>query len=118
MSSGCIINISSRAAWGAVPNNGHYAAAKAGVNALTATLAQELGPDIRVNGVAPGAVPTDIFFEVMKLTPDELPDYARQTGVPLERLGTPLDVAAAVLYLASDAAAWVTGQTLVVSGGR
>lgn len=118
MREGSIINITSRSSWGSVPNNGHYAAAKAGVNVLTATLATELGPAIRVNAVAPGAVPTDIFFEVMKLTEDDLPQYARDTGVPLERLGTPADIAAAALYLASSASAWVTGETIVVSGGR
>ena len=85
---------------------------------LTATLATELGPNIRVDAVAPGAVPTDIFYEVMKLTPDELPQYAKDTGVPLERLGTPADIAAAVLYLASPASSWVTGEIITVSGGR
>ncbi len=115
---GSIINISSRSSWGSVPNNGHYAASKAGVNVLTATLASELGPHIRVNGVAPGAVPTDIFFEVMKLTPEQLPQYAKDTGVPLERLGTPRDIASAALYLASPASSWVTGETITVSGGR
>lgn len=118
MTSGSIINISSRSSRGAVPNNAHYAACKAGVNVLTASLAHELGPDIRVNAVAPGAVPTDIFYEVMKLTPEQLPDYARETGVPLERLGTPIDIGGAVLFLASQAAAWVTGETITVSGGR
>lgn len=118
MSHGSIINITSRSSWGSVPDNGHYAAAKAGVNVLTATMATELGPDIRVNAVAPGAVPTDIFFEVMKLTPEELPQYAKDTGVPLERLGTPADIAGAVLYLASPASAWVTGEIITVSGGR
>ena len=118
MSTGSIINISSRSSWGAVPNNGHYAATKAGVNVLTATMATELGPDIRVNGIAPGAVPTDIFYEVMNLTEDDLPQYARDTGVPLERLGSPLDIASAALYLASPAAAWVTGEIITVSGGR
>lgn len=118
MSSGSIINITSRSSSGSVPGNGHYAAAKAGVNVLTATLATELGPDIRVNAVAPGAVPTDIFYEVMKLTPEDLPQYAKDTGVPLERLGTPADIAAAVLYLASPASSWVTGEIITVSGGR
>lgn len=118
MSTGSIINITSRSSSGSVPGNGHYAAAKAGVNVLTATLATELGPDIRVNAVAPGAVPTDIFYEVMKLTPEELPQYAKDTGVPLERLGTPADIAAAVLYLASPASSWVTGEIITVSGGR
>lgn len=118
MEAGSIINITSRSSSGSVPGNGHYAAAKAGVNVLTATMATELGPDIRVNAVAPGAVPTDIFYEVMKLTPDELPQYAKDTGVPLERLGTPADIAAAVLYLASPASSWVTGEIITVSGGR
>lgn len=118
MAAGSIINITSRSSSGSVPGNGHYAAAKAGVNVLTATLATELGPHIRVNAVAPGAVPTDIFYEVMKLTPEELPQYAKDTGVPLERLGTPADIAAAVLYLASPASSWVTGEIITVSGGR
>ena len=118
MDRGSIVNITSRSSSGSVPGNGHYAAAKAGVNVLTATLATELGPDIRVNAVAPGAVPTDIFYEVMKLTPDELPQYAKDTGVPLERLGTPADIAAAVLYRASPASSWVTGEIITVSGGR
>lgn len=118
MTAGSIINISSRSSWGAVPNNGHYAATKAGVNVLTATMAAELGPHIRVNAVAPGAVPTDIFFEVMGLTEEELPEYAKNTGVPLERLGTPLDMAGAALYLASRASSWVTGEVITVSGGR
>ena len=115
---GSIVNITSRSSWGAVPNNGHYAAAKAGVNVLTATLAVELGPSIRVNSVAPGAVPTDIFYEVMKMTPEDVPQYAKDTGVPLERLGTPEDIAAAVLYLVSSASSWVTGEMITVSGGR
>ncbi|NNE74109.1 MAG: SDR family oxidoreductase [Acidimicrobiales bacterium] len=118
MTAGSIVNISSRSSWGAVPNNGHYAATKAGVNVLTSTLAHEMGPDIRVNAVAPGAVPTDIFFEVMKMTPEDLPQYARDTGVPLERLGTPTDIAAAVLYLVAPASGWVTGELITVSGGR
>ena len=118
MTAGSIINITSRSSSGSVPGNGHYAAAKAGVNVLTATLATELGPHIRVNAVAPGAVPTDIFYEVMKLTPEDLPQYAKDTGVPLQRLGTPADIAAAVLYLASPASSWVTGEIITVSGGR
>lgn len=117
MTTGAIINISSRSSSGAVPNNSHYAASKAGVNVLTASLAYELAPNIRVNSVSPGAVPTEIFFEVMKLTPDDLPDYAKKTGIPLQRLGTPQDIASAVLYLASDAASWITGEGITVSGG-
>ncbi len=118
MQSGSIINISSRSSWGPVPNNAHYAAAKAGVNVLTASLAHELGPEIRCNAVASGAVPTDIFFKVMKLKPEELPQYAKDTGVPLQRLGTPRDIAGAVLFLCSEASSWMTGEVITVSGGR
>jgi len=87
------------------------------VNVLTASLAYELAPNIRVNSVSPGAVPTEIFYEVMKLTPEDLPAYAKETGIPLQRLGTPQDIASAVLYLASDASSWVTGEDITVSGG-
>ena len=118
MKQGSIINISSRSSWGAVPNNSHYAAAKAGVNVLTASLAHELSPDIRCNAVASGAVPTDIFFKVMNMTPEDLPQYAKETGVPLERLGTPRDIAGAVLFLCSEASSWMTGEVITVSGGR
>lgn len=118
MQRGSIINISSRSSWGAVPNNAHYAAAKAGVNVLTASLAHELGPDIRCNAVASGAVPTDIFFKVMKMKPEDLPQYAKDTGVPLQRLGTPKDIAGAVLFLCSEASSWMTGEVITVSGGR
>ena len=118
MKQGSIINISSRSSWGAVPNNSHYAAAKAGVNVLTASLAHELGPHIRCNAVASGAVPTDIFFKVMNMTPEDLPQYAKETGVPLGRLGTPRDIAGAVLFLCSEASSWMTGEVITVSGGR
>ncbi|HJM28470.1 MAG: SDR family NAD(P)-dependent oxidoreductase [Acidimicrobiales bacterium] len=118
MKKGSIVNISSRSSWGAVPNNSHYAAAKAGVNVLTASLGHELGPDIRCNAVASGAVPTEIFFEVMDLKPADLPAYAKETGVPLERLGSPRDIAGAVLFLCSEASSWITGEVITVSGGR
>ncbi|MEC7924754.1 MAG: SDR family NAD(P)-dependent oxidoreductase [Actinomycetota bacterium] len=117
MTTGAIVNISSRSSSGAVPNNSHYAASKAGVNVLTASLAYELAPNIRVNSVSPGAVPTEIFYEVMKISPEDLPAYAKETGIPLQRLGTPQDIASAVLYLASDASSWVTGEDITVCGG-
>ena len=97
-------------------NNGPYAAAKAGVNQLTATLAAELAPrGIRVNAVAPGPIPTEVLMEAFGLTEETLPAVA--ATVPLGRLGDPDDIAAAVVYLASPAASWVTGQVLTVSGG-
>jgi NAD(P)-dependent dehydrogenase (short-subunit alcohol dehydrogenase family) len=111
---GSIVNISSVAAFGPVRGAGHYSACKAAVNSLTQTMAHELAPDIRVNGIAPGPVPTEHFFGNI-----EAKDY------PLDRLteriplglGTPRDIGDAAVYLSSDAARWVTGQTLVVSGG-
>ncbi len=115
---GSIINISSTAALKGSPNNGPYSVAKAGVDSLTRTLALELAPRrIRVNGVAPGPVPTEVFMEFVGVTEKDLPKLTERLGVPLGRLGTPDDVANAVVFLASPAASWITGQTLVVNGG-
>lgn len=114
---GAIINISSGAGMRAAPNTGPYGAAKAGVINLTMTMAEELAPaGIRVNAIAPGMIPTEAFFQVLRISEDELPTYAAK--VPLGRLGTPDDIAAAVVFLASPAASWITGQNLLVSGGR
>jgi NAD(P)-dependent dehydrogenase (short-subunit alcohol dehydrogenase family) len=113
---GVIINISSGAGMRASPRTGPYAAAKAGMLNLTETLAAELAPcGIRVNAVSPGPVPTEAFRTVLE-TEGRLDEYAAQ--VPLGTLGTPMDIATAVLYLASPAAGWVTGQNLLVAGGR
>lgn len=112
---GCIINITSPAAKGA-PGSGHYAAAKAGVNALTATMALEFAPAIRVNGIAPGYVPTEVMMTALDMDVPKLEDMA-QKRIPLKRLGTPDDMAAAAIYLACDAGGWVTGQTITVAGG-
>lgn len=116
---GSIINISSGAALKGSPNNGPYAVAKAGVDSLTRTLSLELASRrVRVNGVAPGPVPTEVFMEFFDATEEDLPAMAAKWGVPLGRLGTPEDVANAVVFLASPAASWVTGQTLLVNGGN
>jgi NAD(P)-dependent dehydrogenase (short-subunit alcohol dehydrogenase family) len=114
---GRVVNISSRAANSVVPGSGHYAAAKAGVNSLTATFARELGPRIRVNCIMPGAVPTEIMMTAMRLQEEQLPALAKRLRLPAGRLGTPEDLGAAVLYLVSPGAAWVTGQTIAVDGG-
>lgn len=110
-----IVNISSGAGMRGSPMTGPYAAAKAGMNNLTQTLALELAPRIRVNTVAPGPIATEAFHEVLGVS-DELDALA--ATIPLGRLGQPTDIAAAVVYLASDAASWVTGQLLLVAGGR
>jgi 3-oxoacyl-[acyl-carrier protein] reductase len=110
-----IVNISSGAGMRGSPYTGPYAAAKAGMNNLSETLALELAPDIRVNTVAPGPVATEAFSEV--LNTDGQHDSLAAT-IPLGRIGRPDDIAGAVLYLVSDAASWVTGQLILVAGGR
>ena len=113
---GSIINVTSPAATRAVPGSGHYSAAKAGVNALTLTMSVELAPKVRVNGIAPGFVPTEVMMTALDMDVPALEKMA-EARIPLKRLGTPDDMAAAAIYLASDAGSWVTGQILTVSGG-
>lgn len=117
MATGSIINISSGAGSGPVPRSAHYGAAKAGVNSLTWSLSAELAPDIRVNAIAPGAIPTEIMLTAVGRTEDELDELLAEWGIPLGRLGTPQDIGAACLYLASDAASWVSGEIIRVGGG-
>ena len=113
---GVIVNICSGAGTRGSPWTGPYAAAKAGLINLTQTLALELAPrGIRVNAVSPGPVPTEAFVEVLGVA-DQL-DQLRAT-IPLGRLGRPEDIATAVVFMASPAASWITGQHLLVAGGR
>lgn len=114
---GRILNISSGAAQDVWAGSGHYSPAKAGVNSLTQALARELGPKIRVNAIIPGLVPTEIVRESLNLTDADLPALEESLNLPAGRLCTPEDLGAAVLYLCSPAAEWVTGQYLRVSGG-
>lgn len=113
---GCIVNISSGAGMRGSPRTGPYAAAKAGLLNLTQTLALELAPRLRVNAVSPGQVPTEAFREVLGADEARFAELAAAT--PLARLGTPEDIAAAVVYLISPAASWITGENLLVAGGR
>ena len=118
--SGSIVNISSIAGYGNIsPLRTFYSATKAAVMNLTKRFALELGPDnINVNSVAPGLVRTDL---VVQLTPpDELERVIEEFAgrSVLGRVGEPDDIAAAVAYLASSEARFVTGQILTVDGGR
>lgn len=114
---GSIVNVSSGAGMRAAPNTAAYAASKAALLNLTQTMAAELAPSgIRVNAISPGMVPTDSFHRVLQFTEADHEALART--VPLGRLGTPDDMAAAVLYFASPASSWVTGQNLLIGGGR
>jgi 3-oxoacyl-[acyl-carrier protein] reductase len=117
--SGKIVNLSSRSALG---NRGqaNYSAAKAGIQGFTRTLAIELGPfGINVNAVAPGFIATamtDATARRVGIEPEEF-RQAAAAAVPLRRVGVPEDVAGVVAFLASDDAAYVTGQTIYVDGG-
>ncbi len=114
---GAIVNVSSGAGMRAAPNTAAYAASKAALLNLTQTMAAELAPHgIRVNAISPGMVPTDSFYRVLQFTEADLEKLART--VPLGRMGTPEDMAAAVLYFASPASGWVTGQNILIGGGR
>ena len=112
---GSIINIASTSARGANFKNGPYGASKAAVVSLTQSFSLELAPKIRVNAVGPGPIPTDNFNESTNF-PDDKP-VEEVIGVPLRRLGTPEDIGWAVVYMASPAASWLTGQCLYVCGG-
>ncbi len=116
---GAIVNVASflafRAGAGRTPA---YNASKAGVVALTQAIAVRYGPDgVRANAVCPGFVPTELNRDVWEQwTPEQHADAA--SALPLRRVGTPLDVANAILFLGSDAASWITGASLVIDGGR
>lgn len=115
---GTIINISSQVANRASPHNGPYAVAKSGVNNLTQTLAVEMAQfGIRVNSVSPGPIPTEVFLEFTGMKEADIPSMGKTFGVPLGRVGTPEDIAPAVVYLASEASSWMTGQDMVINGG-
>jgi 3-oxoacyl-[acyl-carrier protein] reductase len=113
---GRIINTSSiHGRIGGRPTLGHYGAAKAGVIALTRTAARELGPHgITVNAVSPGYVATERLGTT--LPQERLDALARQ--IPVGRIGTPAEIGAAVVFLASDGAAFVNGAVLDINGGR
>ena len=113
-----IINISSTAARGGQLKNGPYGASKAAVNSLTETFSLELAPKIRVNAISPGPVPTQNFIDSVGYEGERKDMIDKQMRIPLGRIGSERDIGAAVVYFASPAASWVTGQVLLVNGGR
>ncbi len=113
---GSIVNISSLAATSAPPNTSVYSATKAAVNAITRSLAQELGSrKIRVNAVNPGVIETEGLHAAGISGSDFEKQAVAQT--PLGRIGQPQDIAPAVVFLASAESEYMTGETLYISGG-
>jgi NAD(P)-dependent dehydrogenase (short-subunit alcohol dehydrogenase family) len=113
---GAIVNVSSIVGSRAAPNLGAYSVAKAALNMLTRVLAAELGRHmIRVNGVGPGVIQTE-FSRAVWDNPTVIGPLMSQT--PLGRIAQADEVAGAVVFLASPAAAYITGQTLLLDGGR
>ncbi|MEE9220521.1 MAG: 3-oxoacyl-ACP reductase FabG [candidate division NC10 bacterium] len=110
---GKIINVSSVSAEKGGRGQTNYAASKGAINALTKALAVELAPrKITVNAVAPGVIETDMSREVVELAPEEV-----KSRILLRRLGTPIEVAHAIMFLASRYADYITGHVLHVDGG-
>ena len=114
---GSVINISSVAANAALPGAAVYSATKAAVDAVTRSLATELGPrNIRVNSINPGMVETEGATSAGIIHSDFRTQV--EAGTPLGRIAQPQDIAPAVVFLATPEAAFITGQTLVISGGN
>jgi 3-oxoacyl-[acyl-carrier protein] reductase len=113
---GCIVNMSSTNGLAAETKYAHYNASKAGVVLLTRSMARELGGrGVRVNAVCPGYIATPMSESID--TPELMERYVREK-IPLGRVGLPGDVAGVFAFLASEDAAFITGQTIVVDGGQ
>ncbi|HHY26679.1 MAG TPA: 3-oxoacyl-[acyl-carrier-protein] reductase [Desulfitobacterium dehalogenans] len=111
--SGVVINISSVVGISGNAGQANYSAAKAGIIGFTKSIARELGSrGIRVNAVAPGYISTDMTESLGEEVKDQV-----MTQIPLGRMGQPEDIAKTVVFLASPAASYITGQTLAVDGG-
>lgn len=109
---GAIVFLTSLAPHRGAQSNAHYAAAKGAVGALMRSLTRELAPDIRCNAIAPGIIDTPMIGDFKKTRADETLKLT-----PLARLGLPQEVASVAAFLASDAASFVTGETIQVNGG-
>lgn len=113
--SGCIINVTSTGGIAVSPGTNAYAAAKAGLAALTRLMALEWGPlGVRVNALAPGMIDGGVSTPIYR---DSKVRAARAGSVPLRRLGSLEDIAAAALFMASDEASYMNGHEMVVDGG-
>jgi 3-oxoacyl-[acyl-carrier protein] reductase len=113
---GSVINISSVVGVNPLPNAAVYSATKAAVDAVTKSLAQELGPrKVRVNSINPGMIETEGTHAAGVIGSDFEKNAAAQT--PLGRIGQPQDVATVATFLASADSGWITGETFLVSGG-
>ena len=110
---GAIVNMASQAAHlGGSITHGHYGATKGAILAFTRTLAKELGPRIRANAVSPGSIETPMIARNIATRGEEI-----VSRTPLRRLGKPEEIASVIAFLCSDAASFVTGETILVNGG-
>jgi len=113
---GSIINLSSVVSTLAIPESAVYSGSKGAVDAITRSLASELGPrGIRVNAIRPGMVETEGTRSAGIAESDMRKQVEAQT--PLRRIGKPQDIAGTAVFLASDDSAWITGETFLISGG-
>lgn len=112
---GRVVHISSASAFTGTGGGAHYAASKGGLNSLSRNMARELGPHgITVNAIAPRQIATKGMDRLY--TPEQMEEIGQQ--IPLRRVGQPEEVANVVLFLASDLASYITGQIIIVDGGR
>lgn len=109
---GSVLNVASTSGIDVDVDLGWYGTTKAALIHMTRLLAMELAPTVRVNSIAPGLIKTDLSRALW--TEDEV---GIANTMPMKRLGTPNDIAEAAAFLCSDAASWITGQTLAVDGG-
>jgi NAD(P)-dependent dehydrogenase (short-subunit alcohol dehydrogenase family) len=124
---GSVLNIAAIGGMDVYRNAGWYGGTKAAMIHMTRQLAYELAPGVRVNTIAPGVVETDFAKGIIADFGDAVPGLADKlsvgytervaAGLPMRRIGVPDDIANAALFLASDAASWITGQTIAIDGG-